>query len=118
MKNGEVIMRVLFTSILATALIVFILSINIVSYINFFGLDLIHNISNRESVNIAQIYFLFFLYIIISVSVHIPFADYRSVETEEEYLLLLKQELNNITYHITKISIISSILIIAMYYIK
>lgn len=111
-------MRVLFTSILATALIVFILSINIVSYINFFGLDLIHNISNRESVNIAQIYFLFFLYIIISVSVRIPFADYRSAKTEEEYLLLLKQELNNITYHITKISIISSILIIAMYYIK
>lgn len=111
-------MRVLFTSILATSLIVFILSINIVTYINFYGLDLIYNISNRKNINISHIYFLFFLYIIISVSVRVPFVDYGNVKTEEDYLLLLKQELNNITYHITKISILSSILIIAMYYIK
>ena len=111
-------MRVFVLSVMTTIFIMFIMSINIVSFLNLHGLELIQNLSNNKTISLFSIMFLFGTYIVVITSAKVPYHDYSDIEEYKEYIYEFKNEISNITEHIFKMALLTSILIAAMYYIK
>lgn len=111
-------MRAFVLSILTTIFVMFIMSINIVSFFNLHGLELIQNLINNQSISLSSIMFLFGTYIVVITSAKVPYYDYSNTEDYDTYIDEFKNEISDITGHIFKMGILTSILITAMYYIS